>query len=97
MNADCVSALAPLGRCGDGVERWWIACSWTKKMPLATARVNRANVRSCEGFQTLAVTNVSTGTAASVWKPPRDETAGRGTYWAVPHAHYGDLAVGGPH
>jgi hypothetical protein len=30
--------------------------------------------------------SVSTGTAAGVRKPPRDETAGRGTYWAVPRA-----------
>jgi hypothetical protein len=32
------------------------------------------------GFQTPAVANISTRTAAGVWKPPRDETAGRGTY-----------------
>src|SRR5215470_19675501 len=42
--------------------------------------------RFCEGFRTPAVTNVSTRTAAGVRKPPRDETAGRGTYWAVPRA-----------
>jgi hypothetical protein len=40
--------------------------------------------RYCEGFQTPAVTNIPTPTAAGVWKPPRDETAGRGTYEAVP-------------
>jgi len=28
----------------------------------------------------------SPGSAAGVRKPPRDETAGRGTYWAVPRA-----------
>src|SRR5215468_8387010 len=38
----------------------------------------------CEGFQTLAVTNIPTRTAAGVWKPSRDETARKGTYWAVP-------------
>jgi hypothetical protein len=31
-----------------------------------------------------AVTNIATPTAAGVWKPPRDETAGKGTYEAVP-------------
>src|SRR5215470_19128641 len=40
--------------------------------------------RSCEGFQTPAVTNIPTRTAAGVWKPSRDETARKGTYWAVP-------------
>jgi hypothetical protein len=40
----------------------------------------------CEGFRTPAVTNVSPRTTAGVRKPPRDETAGRGTYWAVPRA-----------
>src|SRR5215510_10733299 len=45
-----------------------------------------SDVASCEGFRTPAVTNVSTRTAAGVRKPPRDETAGRGTYWAVPRA-----------
>src|SRR5215831_6276540 len=44
------------------------------------------NVGLCEGFRMPAVTNVSTRTAAGVRKPPRDETAGRGTYWAVPRA-----------
>src|SRR5712671_2189469 len=44
------------------------------------------NDRLCEGFRTPAATNVSTRTAAGVRKPPRDETAGRGTYWAVPRA-----------
>jgi len=43
-----------------------------------------ANFRSCEGFRTPAATNVSTRTTAGVRKPPRDETAGKGTYWAVP-------------
>jgi hypothetical protein len=42
--------------------------------------------RICEGFRTPAVTNVSRRAAAGVRKPPRDETAGRGTYWAVPRA-----------
>jgi hypothetical protein len=37
-------------------------------------------VRNCEGFQTPAVTNIPTPTAAGVWKPPKDETAGMGTY-----------------
>jgi hypothetical protein len=36
--------------------------------------------RSCEGFQTPAVTKHSPTEAAGVWKPPRDESAGRGTY-----------------
>src|SRR5712692_7217279 len=49
-----------------------------------TGRLDRGSL--CEGFRTLAVTNVFTGTAAGVRKPPRDETAGRGTYWAVPRA-----------
>jgi hypothetical protein len=40
----------------------------------------------CEGFRTPAVTNVSPRTAAGVRKPAGDETAGRGTYWAVPRA-----------
>jgi hypothetical protein len=38
----------------------------------------------CEGFQTPAVNEHSPTDAAGVWKPPRDETAGRGTYEAVP-------------
>src|SRR5258707_14928399 len=42
--------------------------------------------RLCEGFRTPAVTNISTRTTAGVRKPPRDETAGRGRYWAVPHS-----------
>jgi hypothetical protein len=37
-------------------------------------------------FGRRPVTNVFTGTAAGVRKPPRDETAGRGTHWAVPRA-----------
>jgi hypothetical protein len=46
----------------------------------------RLYVGFCEGFQTPAVTNIPTRTAAGVWKPPRDESAGRGTYWSVPRA-----------
>jgi len=37
-------------------------------------------------IRTPAVTNISPRTAAGVRKPSRDETAGRGTYWAVPRA-----------
>jgi hypothetical protein len=44
------------------------------------------NVSFCEGLQTPAVTSLHTRTAAGVWKPPRDETAGRGTYEGVPRA-----------
>src|SRR6266852_1708780 len=43
-------------------------------------------VSICEGFRTPAATNVFTRTTAGVRKPPRDETAGKGTYWAVPRA-----------
>src|SRR5260370_26406217 len=51
-------------------------------------RTNQASWRDslCEGFRTPAATNISPRTAAGVRKPPRDETAGRGTYWAVPRA-----------
>src|SRR5215471_9231533 len=48
----------------------------------------------CEGFRTPAVTNVSPRTAAGVRKPPRDETAGRGTYWAVPRAQLWGFGCG---
>jgi hypothetical protein len=44
------------------------------------------NGSNCEGFQTPAVINPYTRTAAVVWKPQRNETAGRGTYQAVPRA-----------
>jgi len=54
------------------------------------------NVRSCEGFRMPAVTNVSTGRAAGVRKPPRDETAGRVTYWAVLRARLWGFGCGGP-
>jgi hypothetical protein len=30
--------------------------------------------------EVAAVTNIPTPTAAGVWKPPKDETAGKGTY-----------------
>src|SRR5215467_9162252 len=56
------------------------------QIPLIRVRSMRCDFRLCEGFRTPAVTNVSTGSAAGVRKPPRDETAGRGTYWAVPRA-----------
>src|SRR5258707_7547664 len=51
-------------------------------------RTNQASWREslCGGFRTPAATNISPRTAAGVRKPPRDETAGRGTYWAVPRA-----------
>jgi hypothetical protein len=41
---------------------------------------NDPNVRFSEGFKTPAVTNTPTRRAAGVWKPPKGETAGRGTY-----------------
>src|SRR5262245_40578336 len=46
----------------------------------------RHDVSKGEGFRRPAATNVSPRTSAGVRKPPRDETAGRGTYWAVPRA-----------
>src|SRR5260370_13387870 len=51
-------------------------------------RTNQASWRGSlwEGCRTPAATNISPRTAAGVRKPPRDETAGRGTYWAVPRA-----------
>ena len=51
--------------------------------------------RLCEGFRTPAVTNISTRTTAGVRKPPRDETAGKGTYWAVPRAQLWGFGGGG--
>jgi hypothetical protein len=45
--------------------------------------MSQADVGLCEGFRTPAVTNVSPRTTAGVRKPPKDETAGKGTYWAV--------------
>src|SRR5215469_13204746 len=57
--------------------RQYINCSGARK---------RGYVSFCQGFRTPAVTNVSTRTAAGVRKPPRDETAGKGTNWAVPRA-----------
>ena len=67
---------------------------------VATASCRPANrisidVRFCEGLQTPDVTNIATPAAAGVWKPPLDETAGKGTYEAVPARYYGDLAAGG--
>src|SRR3974377_151059 len=52
---------------------WW--CTWGANF-----------VRVCEGFRPPAAGNVFTRTTAGVRKPPRDETAGEGTYWAVPRA-----------
>ncbi len=49
-------------------------------------RYARTNGSFCEGFRTPAVTNVFPRAAARVRKPARDETAGKGTYWAVPRA-----------
>src|SRR5216683_2323584 len=50
--------------------------------------------RTCEGFRTPAATNISPRTAAGVRKPPRDETAGRGTYWAVRRAQLWGFGCG---
>ncbi len=53
---------------------------------LGGLEVDDQTTKVCEGFRKPAVTNVSPRTAAGVRKPPRDETAGRGTRWAVPRA-----------
>ena len=63
---------------------------------LRTCQSNGRGGGFCEGFQTPAVTNIPTRTAAGVWKPPKDETAGRGTYWRCHALSYGDLALGWP-
>jgi hypothetical protein len=59
------------------------------------SRVRPMNDGFCEGFRTPAVTNISTRTTAGVRKPPRDETAGKGTYWAVPRAQLWGFGGGG--
>ena len=48
------------------------------------ARSDRGDVRFYDSFRTPTVMYVFTRTAPGVRKPPRNETAGRGTYWAVP-------------
>jgi len=55
---------------------------------------NHSTVAYCEGFRTQAVTNISARTTAGVRKPPRDETAGGGTCWAVPHSQLWDFGRG---
>jgi len=62
---------------------------------LRTRGSNRQHGSLCEGFRTPAVTNISTRTTAGVRKPPRDETAGKGTYWAVPRAQLWGFGGGG--
>src|SRR5262249_3367309 len=75
------------GEGGDGGVRRGVTRRYIRsRMKSGRAGHIPARLGFCEGFRTPAVTNGSTRTAAGVRKPPRDETVGRGTYWAVPRA-----------